>query len=449
MEQQVLLETLEQLRDRLERDDWTGAAALIEAMRPSDQAHVFGELEPGQQQELLPQLDISDSADILEKLEDEEAAELAEILDVTTLAHIVDEMEPDEAADLLGDLEPDQAARVLKGMTAPQEVVSLLAHEDETAGGLMTPPEITLRRTMTVAEAIAHVREIHPESETVYYLFVVDRFDRLCGVVNLRQLIVADPDALIGDIMDPDVIYVEVGADQEECARLIAWYDLLALPVVDHDMRLLGVITVDDLVDVLEEEATEDMLRLSGSVGEPEERDPLLVQAAKRLPWLLVAIFGEMITANVMMGFEIILSRIVALAFFIPVIMATAGNVGSQSLAGMVRSIALGEADVRDVAVILWREARVGVMLGLICGLVVGLLARLWGQQPMLGMVVGTAMAIALVIAAALGVLIPLVLQWLKRDPAYASGPFISAINDVTSITIYFLLATLLMEQVG
>jgi magnesium transporter len=300
---------------------------------------------------------------------------------------------------------------------------------------------------MTATEAISYVRMMRPESETVYYLFVVDRADRLCGVVSLRQLIVADPDALIDDIMDPDVIYVEVGADQEECARLIAWYDLLALPVVDQDMRLLGVITVDDLVDVLEEEATEDLLRLSGSVGEPEEADSLVVQAAKRLPWLLVAIGGEMITANVIMGFEIILSRIVALAFFIPVIMATAGNVGTQSLAGMVRGITLGEADVRDVAAILWREARVGVMLGVTCGLVVGVLARLWGQQPVLGLVVGVSMAIALVIAAALGGLIPLVLKWFKRDPAYASGPFISAINDVTSITIYFLLATLLMER--
>jgi magnesium transporter len=240
---------LSQVRTAPAAGDWEQAVRLIEALRPPDQADLFGELPPEEQDALLPRLDVEDSADILEELEDSEAAELASRLDTEALARILDEMEPDEAADLLGDIPPAQAIQALSAMEEADEVEPLLAHPDETAGGLMTTPLVTLRQEMTAEEAIAYLRALAPDSETVYYLFVVDEENRLVGVVSLRQLIVAPPTARIREIMDTEVIHVHAGADQEEAARLMSRYGLLALPVVDDEGRLLGLITHDDLVD--------------------------------------------------------------------------------------------------------------------------------------------------------------------------------------------------------
>ncbi|MFB0545542.1 MAG: CBS domain-containing protein, partial [Anaerolineae bacterium] len=265
MEQRIVAEALAQVRAHLEADDLVGAVSIIEALRPPDQADVFGELPPQQQEELFPQLKVEDAADILEELEDEEAAELATRLDVGALAPILDEMAPDEAADLLGDLLPEQVTQAMAQMADPDEVRPLLLHPDETAGGLMTSEFLALRRRMTAADALAAARRWAPEAETAHYLSVVDQEGRLCGVVSLLQLIKAAPRALIGELMDPDVIHVRTDADQEECVRLMTRYDILALPVVDNAGLLVGVITVDDLVDVLEEEVTEDIQRLGGA----------------------------------------------------------------------------------------------------------------------------------------------------------------------------------------
>lgn len=445
MEQQVLQETLEQLRDRLEHDDWTGAAAIIEALRPPDQAHIFGELAPDRQQQLLPQLDVSDSADILEKLEDEEAAELAEFLDVRTLARIVDEMEPDEAADLLGDLEPDQATRVLAGMTAPEDVVRLLAHEDETAGGLMTPAEITLRRHMTAAEAISYVRKVHPESETVYYLFVVDRADRLCGVVSLRQLIVADPDALIDDIMDPDVIYVKAGVDQEECADLISRYDLLALPVVDEVGRLLGVVTVDDVVDVLVDEASEDIHRMGASepLAERYLVTSVLTLARKRAVWLLLLFVAETFTGTVLRHFEHELSTVVALAFFVPLLIGTGGNAGSQAATTVIRAMALGEVRFRDLGRVLGKEVALAIVLGLFIAGVGFARALAWGSAPSLSLTVAMAIVAIVLWANIVGSTVPILAHRVGIDPTVVSAPFVTTLVDATGLFVYFTIAKL------
>jgi magnesium transporter len=319
MEHFVLDHVLARLRAALERDDIAGAAAIIASLRPPDRADLFSELEDDDQVALLPELRPADSADILEELDDEAAAELVAFLPTEAVIRIVDQMEPDEAADLLGDIHPKQAQVVLAGMEDPSEVRPLLLHPDDSAGGLMTSEYLALRRRMTAADAIQAIRAWKPEAEEIYHLFVVDGPGRLCGVVSLRQIIVAEPGTPIHAIMDPEVISVQAGADQEECARIMTRYDLLTLPVVDSGGKLLGVVTVDDVVDVLVDEATEDIQRLGGA--QPLERPYLdtsiVTVVRKRIGWLLLLFVTGTLTGSVLRYFEGDLKAVVALSFFV------------------------------------------------------------------------------------------------------------------------------------
>jgi magnesium transporter len=240
MLQITLEDILARVRLHLERGDVAGAVALIEALRSPDQADLFAELDADDRTALLPQLDPGDSADILEQLEDDEAAELVARLPIAAMARIVDEMEPDEAADLLTELGGAQASAIMSQLEDPDELRPLLLHPEDSAGGLMTSPRLALRRRMTVADAMAAIRRIEPDSEEIYLLFVVDQHGKLCGEISLRELVMAEPKALLMDIMDPEVISVPVGTDQEEVARIVSRYDLLALPVVDDGSLLVG-----------------------------------------------------------------------------------------------------------------------------------------------------------------------------------------------------------------
>lgn len=438
---------LAQVREALAQEDWQRAVRLIEALRPPDQAEIFGELPPYEQDQLLPRLDIADSADILEELEEDEAAEIATRLDTENLARILDKMEPDEAADLLGDIPPGQAAQALAVMEEAEEVRPLLAHADETAGGLMTPAEVLLRKDMTAEEAIAYLRSVTPESETVYYLFVIDRENRLVGVVSLRQLVIASPSTRVGEIMDPDVIYVRADADQEEAARLMARYDLLALPVVDHKRHLVGLITHDDLVEVLEEEATEDIQRLGASepLEEPYLDAPVLSVVRKRIGWLLLLFVTESFTGSVLRLFDEELTEAVALAFFIPLLIGTGGNAGSQVASTIIRALALGEVRFRDLVRVVWREVRTSLLLGMSMGLIGLVRALTWGSPATLATTVGLSLIAIVLWAGVIGALLPLVASRFRIDPAVVSGPAMSTLVDATGLLIYFLIARMIM----
>ena len=318
--------TLAQVREALAEENWDRAVALVEALRPPDQADIFGELPPTEQDQLLPRLDLEDSADILEELEEEEAAEIAARLKAEMLARILDEMEPDEAADLLGDIAPERAAKVLAAMEEPEEVRPLLVHADESAGGLMTSAKVMLHKEMTAEGAIAYLRAVAPETEDVYYLFVVDQDVRLVGVVSLRQLVVVPPWTRVEEIMDLDVIHVRADTDQEEAARLMARYDLLALPVVDEETRLLGLITHDDLVEVLEDEATEDIYRLGGVLDEHLPDVPVPAALRTRLPWLVLNLGTALASATVLSFFESTIARVAVLAAFFPIVAGVSGS---------------------------------------------------------------------------------------------------------------------------
>ncbi len=435
--------TLEQVREALAEGNWNQAAALVEALRPPDQADLFGELPPTEQDQLLPRLDLEDSADILEELEEEEAAEIAARLKTEELARILDEMEPDEAADLLGDIAPERAAEVLAVMEEPEEVRPLLIHTDESAGGLMTSATITLHKEMTAEEAIAHLRVIAPETETVYHLFVVDKEIRLMGVVSLRQIVVASPSTRIEEIMDPDVIHVRADADQEEAARLMARYDLLALPVVDDAEHLLGLITHDDLVEVLEEEATEDIYRLGGVLEEHPPDVPIPAALRTRLPWLALNLGTAMISATVLKTFKSTIAQVAILATFFPIVAGVSGSAGTQALTVTVRGLALGELSPRDGLSALGREVLIGLINGLVVGGLVTLIALAGEGTPMLGIVVGLATLLNMIGAGIAGALIPVMMQILRIDPALASPILVTTITDTCGYFIYLGLATL------
>jgi magnesium transporter len=440
---------LADIKADLELDDLQSAVARIEALRPRDQATLFNELDPDEQDLLLPQMDPEDSADVLEELADEEAATVAGRLGVRNLANILDHMEPDEAADLLGDMPSDLSAEALHAMlkTEADEVRPLLIHADESAGGVMTAAEITLNAGMTVEQAIHHLRKLSPDSETIYYLFVVDNENHLAGVVSLRDLIVAPPDTRLSAIMSKDLISIHAGADQEEAARLMSRYDLLALPVVDAENHLLGVITYDDSFEVLEEEATEDIYRLGGVPEEQPINVGVGAAVRNRLPWLVLNLATALASAAVLTLFEDTLQQVVVLAAFFPIVTGVGGNAGTQTMTVIVRALALDQIDIKQALPILIRQLIIGLVNGSVLGVLVSLIALFWQRSPLLGLVVGVATLINQLTAVLAGVLVPFGFNLIKIDPALASPVLVSTVTDAFGYLFYLGLATLLITS--
>jgi magnesium transporter len=438
---------LEQIRTALSEGDWDRVTSLLESLRRSDQAEIFSDLPPEQQQEILPLMNPENSADILEELEDEEVLDIANRMETDRLVEIVDEMEPDEAADLLGDISAEQAEEVLQQIDESEDIRYLLEHPDETAGGVMTALDVHIQQDMTVEEAIEHLRQLTPDSEEIYYLFVEDKLNHLVGVVSLRQLVVTKPGTLISSIMDPDPISIPVGADQEEAARLMQRYDLLALPVIDENRLLVGMITYDDLLDVLEDEATEDIYRLGG-VPKEQPADVRITSAMKtRLPWLVLNLITSLLTATVLSVFEDTIAQVAVLAAFFPIVAGVSGSAGTQALTVTVRGLALGDIAPKEGLKALTRELFLGLINGVSIGLIVSVIALVWKGPAVLGLVVGLATLMNMICAAVAGVLMPISMQKLKFDPALASPILVTTTTDTLGYFFYLGLATLLISN--
>ncbi len=440
---------LDEVREALTAEDWDRAVDLVEALRPPDQADIFEELSKDDQSVLLPRLNPEDSADILEELRDEDAIEAAGLLEADELSRIVNEMEPDEAADLLGDMAPDQAAETLSSIEDAEEILPLLEHGDETAGGLMTSVEVVLHKDISAQEAISHIKTNLPDAEIAYYLYVVDDDVRLVGVVSLLQIVVASSETCIVDIMNPEIISVFADADQEATARLMARYDLLALPVVDPNYQLLGVITHDDMVDVLEEEETEDIYRLGGVPDErvsPNVAPQIALRA--RLPWLVLNMGTALLSALVLSFFEETIAQLAVLAVFFPIVAGVSGSAGTQTLTVTVRGLALGEVSPRDGFPTITREVLIGLANGIVLGTLIAIIALLWKGSPILGLVVGLATFLNLIAAGFAGVLVPLGMSVIKLDPALASPVLVSTLTDTLGYLIYLTIATVLLLRI-
>ncbi len=442
-----LEKTENELLRAIARGDYDQIAGIFAPLDPADMEDLFSKLDDDQQLIALEHLPSFESADIIEELNDELAAELISQLGDQEVVRIVDEMDPDKAVDLLGDLEPNRQENLLKELEDEEELRPLLIHADDSAGGLMTTDFVALRRRMTASEAMQAMRDWSPEGDDFYFIYVVDAHGALKGVLDLRRLIIASPDAQLSEIMNPDVYTISAEADQEEAAMLMARYDLVALPVANQAQQLLGVITIDDVIDVLEEEAVEDFVHLGGAepLQLPYLDAGIFKIAGKRIGWLLLLFVTATFTGSVMRLFEGELQAMAVLAIFIPLIIGTGGNAGSQTTATIISALSRRDIDWNDALRVWLREIQVGLLLG--TGMAIAAFARAitWEANGRLGVTVACAVLGIVLWSTSIASVMPLAAYRLGIDPTNVSGPVMSTLVDATGLLIYFSLARLFL----
>jgi magnesium transporter len=438
-DEEKLKETLIQHNIKSFRDEYL-------LLHPYDRAIFYEKVEPELRETIYQFLSPKELAEIFEtsEISDDEYKQFLQEMDTTYAADMISFMFVDNAVDVLNELDKSQVVSYLTLMNkeAAAEIKALLHYEEYTAGSIMTTEYVTIPQNSTVRSAMTILRNEAPKAETIYYIFVVDDNNRLTGVISLRDLIIAHEDTLISSIMSERVVSVLVSEDQEDVAKMIKDYNFLAVPVVDFKQHILGIITVDDIIDVLDEEASDDYSKLAG-VSNMDTFDKNSFSAMKkRLPWLLILLVLGMLTANLIDLFTETISKVALLAAFIPLIAGTAGNSGTQALAVAVRGIATGDVEDESKFKLLLREAGTGLMTGFICALFVVGLIYVWKHEFIIGLLVGAAIFVSIIAATISGSFIPLLMHKLKIDPAVASGPFITTLNDVISVIIYLGLAT-------
>ena len=428
-------------------------AALDEVVRgthAADLAALLGVLAHELWPVLLSRLDIARISDLMEELPDHLRDDLAEHLLPQQLSDAVEEMASDDAADVIADLPEDLAKDVIRAMSREdrREVETLLAYPEDSAGGLMQTELVSISEDSTVDEVVVELRSLTEGIGEIFFVYVVDDASRLVGVLNLGALLLFKGDRPIRDLMKTRIHAVHPEEDQESVAQMFKRYDLVALPVVDADGRLLGRILYDDVVDVLHEEADEDIMHMAGATtGEPElvYTDQLFRIAGMRLPWLLATLAGLAVPAVLTRGFQVSFPHMDALVPFVLVIGAMGGNVGSQSATIVVRGFATGRVDFQNLGHFLFKELMVSSLMGLACGVLSGLVSQLWHGDVRLSATIAISMTVAIIASAILGVLVPFFFRLVKIDPAIAAGPAVTTIDDIVAIGIYYGVALLLI----
>jgi magnesium transporter len=430
-----------------EKGDVEGLQAVLRESHPADVADSLDGLPPEHALAVFSLLAPEAASEVLDETGSRIRRTLVEKVDDERLADLLDELPMDDAAEFLENL-PEQTARRLLRLMEPeeaQEVESLLHFEEETAGRLMTRDVAVLRRHWIVEEALAYLRSLERReaSEMLHYLYVVEDDNLLIGVVPVRALLLAPTEATIESIMTSHVISVPAWADQEVMAGLVAKYDFVAIPVVDDEGRILGVVTVDDILDVIEEEATEDIQRLGGSqpLAQPYFAVSVPAIVRKRIGWLLFLFVADTLTGSVLRFFEDELAAAVSLSFFIPLIIGTGGNTGSQTVTTIVRAIALHEVRLRDLGRVLWRESSSGIVLGVLLAVIGFFRALTWQTGPNIAFVVAATLAVVVLWSNLIAAVIPILAERFRIDPTVVSAPLITTIVDATGLAIYFGLA--------
>lgn len=442
-----LLNEIQALIRERERE---GVAGLAERVGPSEWAALVPQLDPGEVAVLLQWLPEDELPQLLEELDPAEAAGILRTLSQAEAARLLAEMDPDDAADVVEELTEPEAEGILIRM-APAEAAEIRELADfapESAGGIMTPEFVAVARDARAADAIAAIRRLVDEAETVNYIYVIDADRRLLGVLSLYRLLLSPADTPVSELMAPTTVRVRADADQETAARLLTERNLLAIPVVDDDDRLLGIITEDDVADVLEAETTEDIERLGGSqpLNVPYRLSSVGLLVRKRIGWLLLLFVAEAYTGTVLRNFEDELTQVVALSFFIPLLIGTGGNIGSQTVTLVVRAMALNEVAFKDVIWIALKELRVGLILGAIMAMVAFGRAALLGVGTDIGVVVSVTILTICLWSATVAAVLPLTLRRLRIDPAVVSAPLITTLVDGTGLIIYFEIAKLVLR---
>ncbi|MEN0068027.1 MAG: magnesium transporter [Myxococcota bacterium] len=437
------------LRRLVRRDAGPAVRKLIRNFPAADVAAAMEHLTFAEQRRLYRHIqDPTYAAEVLAYLSDGSTREVTKDLSEEAVVELLTNMEPDDATDTVSALDDDLRLRVLSELPADEagdEVRRLLAFPPDTAGGIMSPNVFTVHKNTTVAEAIAAVQAQHENLETVQYVYVVDSTNHLLGVTSLRSLLTHPSRTPIKTFMVTDPITVGPAQDQEEVARIVARYDFLAVPVVDKSRRILGLVTVDDVVDVIRQEAEEDMMLMAGM--QPRTHQSVLQQSGTRAVWLLATIAGGVLAAEIIGLYEASLTKMAVLAGFIPVVMGMGGNVGIQSATLAVRGLATGEVQLSGVGSFLWQEVRVGVLLGAFYAVLLGVygVAR-FPSTPMVGASLSISILLAILSAGGIGALLPVGLQRLGADPAVATGPFVTTLVDLLGIVIYFNVARALLQ---
>ncbi|WEG15134.1 magnesium transporter [Alkalihalophilus pseudofirmus] len=439
--EQIIIETLK-LQDAKQFRD------VFLELHPSDQVDIFIKLQDDLRNQVYEYLNPGEFSDIFERLEIDQQKRIYVELDESYSSEMFNNMFADDVADFLELMTGEKAETILRKMNKEDadDVKELMSYEPETAGAVMTKEYVSISSADIVSNVIDKLRSAAPDAETIYYLYVVDELEKLVGVISLRDLITAQPTDVIENVMSTRVVSVTDDTDQEEVAKLIKKYDFLAAPVVSKQNHLVGIVTIDDVIDILEEEATEDLGEISAAKGATDVNVSAITAAKKRSPWIIMLMFFGLITAEVIGQFEETLEAIVLLAVFIPLIMDSAGNTGTQSLAVAVRGLALGTIKKGSIGKMVRRELGTGVMLGFICMIVLSITVTVMYQNWMLALIVGFSIFCTLSIATVIGATVPLVINKLKLDPAIASGPFITTVNDILGLLIYFSIATALLD---
>ncbi|MGF1512164.1 MAG: magnesium transporter [Elainellaceae cyanobacterium] len=438
-----------QLQALLEQNNLQGAKALLIPVQPADIADAIEGLPETMQAIAFRLLLKSEAIEVYEHLDSSVQQSLLEKFKRQEVLNIVDEMSPDDRAKLFDELPAKVVTRLLSQMSAEERrsTGQLLGYEADTAGRMMTPEYVSLKESWTVAQALERIRSLAHVSETIYSLYVTDRARQLTGILSLRDLVIAQPEQTIGDIMVREFVYVQTDTDREEAARLIQRYDFLALPVVDTEKRLVGIVTVDDILDVLEEETTEDIYTLGGVQSGTDSyfQTNLLTVARRRVVWLFILLITSIATSAVIRSQEAVLDRVVALTAFIPLLISAGGNVGAQSSTVVIRGLNTDEVSLGKAAEVIRREAIAGTFLGVMLGFAAMLVAYVLQGDWRVAAIVGVSLIGISIMASVAGSTLPMLFQKVGFDPALMSAPFITTAVDVLGVTIYLGIARLVL----
>ena len=440
-----------QLQALLEQGDLQGAKAILVPVQPADIADAIEGLPEAMQALAFRLLSKDEASEVYEYLDSSVQQALLEDFKRQDVLDIVDKMSPDDRARLFDELPAKVVTRLLEQLSPSerQATAQLLGYEAGTAGRIMTPEYISLKEGFTVAEALERIRRLANATEMIYYLYVTDAARRLTGILSLRDLVTAQPQQTIGEVMTREAAFVRTDTDQEEVARVIQRYDFLAVPVVDREQRLVGIVTVDDVIDILEQETTEDIYALGGGVqsgGDNYFQSDLLTVARKRVVWLFVLLLTNTVTGTIIKSQEDILQKVVTLTAFIPLLVGTGGNVGAQSSTVVIRGMNTDEIRAMGPLQVIVREGIAGALLGSMLGVVATAWAFALQRNLSVAIAVGVSLLAISVLASVSGSTLPFLFRLLRLDPALMSAPFITTAVDVLGVLIYFNLARLILR---
>lgn len=438
---------VKQLQEYIEKGWEFHIIDMLHDLKPVEIAELIEALDEESRGKFFVLLDVDTASEVIAELSSESLEDVIDGMSDKDLARIVQDMDSDDAADLVGDLHAERAERVLAELSPEDSygIKSLLKYPEDAAGGIMQRELISALPSATVDEVIAQIRRLHTEIQNIHVVFVVDNRRVLLGAVPLVNLILSKPDATMEQIMDIDPLTVPVTMDQEQVANLFKRYDSMVMPVVDEEDVLLGRITVDDIVDIMEEEATEDMFMLAGA-EEDLLSSSVLRNASTRIPWLFVSWVGGVLATFLIRGFEPTISRVVGLAAFMPIILGMGGNVASQAVALIVRGIATGASSTANFRSIVIKQMGVGILLGAMFGVMLGIIAfLLYPDELRISLVVALAILISMSLASFMGTFLPIFFYKMNKDPAVASGPFVTTAMDILGVAAYLGIAVLLL----